>query len=213
MFRQYLKYLKHADFASVSGVRLIPHTEQIVTPSRLPLSIRSLSFLQHSLTWRPQLHQFYLSGRTDLWRVAKVTRGFFISVISSSSEMVWFYIIFFGGTYILSEDSYKYLEWYIISNEFGFCPWQTQKDCIPLDEFCCVCQKFILISFNHTLYHKFHHYQMPFQNVGLSYISTHSILNVSYHPTAQPPGIQVAAGREAPANGGRPLNLTFFLSQ
>ena len=88
----------------------------------------------------------------------------------------------------------------------------NSKDCDPLDQFCCICQKFI-ISFNHTLYHKFHHYQMPFRNVSLSYISIHSILNVSYHPTAQPPGIQVAAEREDPADGGRPLNLMFFLNQ
>lgn len=52
----------------------------------------------------------------------------------------------------------------------------------------------------------------PFK-IGLSYISIHSILNVSYHPTAQPPGIQVAAEREDPADGGRPLNIMFFLNQ
>ena len=88
----------------------------------------------------------------------------------------------------------------------------NSKDCIPSDEFCWR-QKFTLISFDHTLHHKFHHCQLPLQNVGLSYISTHSILNVSYHPAAQPPGIQVAAGREDPASGGRPLSLTFFLNQ
>lgn len=98
--RQHLKFLKHDLIALVPGVMLTSHSKSIVIHSWLPASggHQVTQLLWHSLTWRLEPHRVYLSGRTDWWGVAKVTRDLFISVVSSLSEMIWFYIIFLCNT-------------------------------------------------------------------------------------------------------------------